>query len=404
MDRKPQCCSQISGLTFFFLITGILCVSGISGDELTTFDLEIRSKAGALDSIKNELARGRSKLKDLQKEEGNYLERLEQVEKNIGVSRTYLIVMGDRIDTVEHVIASLEDSLKSAEKRLSDRQAAMKKRLRQAYMSGSPHPLLLMLNSKGPMDFIHRTRYLEELNRYDRELINEIVEARSQIDRSKKERQQEKERLTKLLDAKKQEQQAFLKEETLRKTMLESVRSKKKAFTEMITELEAAQKELNSIIRLLEEKRKKAKQEKRKGVLAFEKSKGKLPWPVEGPILANFGKVVHPVYKTVTMNNGVDIGAKKGAPVSCVAPGTVIHVGWMRGLGRLVIVDHTSGYITIYAHLDQIDVSLDQEASYGTVLGRVGDSGSIGGEKLHFEIRKSTSSLNPVEWLERAGK
>jgi len=408
LDRKSQCCPKISGLTAVFLAIGFLSIAYADDAEISAFDREIRSRSGTLDSIRNELERGRAKLKELQKEEGNYLERLEQIEKNISASRTYLNVMEQRIDSVEKVIVALQDSLVTAEKLLEKRQDAMKKRLRQAYMSGSPHPLLLILNSRSPMDFIHRTRYIEELNRYDRELVKEISEAKEKVDRSRKEREKEKERLAKLLEVKKEEQQAFLKEESLRRTMLESVRSKKKVFTAMIAELEAAQRELNTIIRQLEQKRKKAEQKKKQqqksSVLAFDKKKGKLPWPVKGPILAKYGKVVHPVYQTVTMNNGLDIGAKMGSPVSCVASGTVIHVGWMRGLGRLVIVDHSDGYITIYAHLDKINVDLDQEVSLGTVLGHVGDSGSLGGEKLHFEIRKSTSSLNPMEWLEGAGK
>jgi septal ring factor EnvC (AmiA/AmiB activator) len=394
-------------LTAVFLAIGFLSVAYAEDADISAFDREIRSRSGALDSIRNELERGRAKLKVLQKEEGNYLERLEQIEKNISASRTYLNVMEQRIDSVGQVIVALQDSLVTAEKLLEKRQTAMKKRLRQAYMSGSPHPLLLILNSRSPMDFIHRTRYIEELNRYDRELVKEITEAREKVDRSRKEREQEKERLAKLLEVKQEEQQAFLKEESLRRTMLESVRSKKKVFTAMIAELEAAQKELNAIIRQLEQKRKKAekkKQQQKSSVLAFDKKKGKLPWPVKGPILAKYGKVVHPVYQTVTMNNGLDIGAKMGSPVSCVASGSVIYVGWMRGLGRLVIVDHSSGYITIYAHLEKINVDLDQEVNLGTVLGHVGDSGSLGGEKLHFEIRKSTSSLNPMEWLEGAGK
>lgn len=394
-------------MTAVFLAIGFLSVAYAEDADISAFDREIRSRSGALDSIRNELERGRAKLKELQKEEGNYLERLEQIEKNISASRTYLNVMEQRIDSVGQVIVALQDSLVTAEKLLEKRQTAMKKRLRQAYMSGSPHPLLLILNSRSPMDFIHRTRYIEELNRYDRELVKEITEAREKVDRSRKEREQEKERLAKLLEVKQEEQQAFLKEESLRRTMLESVRSKKKVFTAMIAELEAAQKELNAIIRQLEQKRKKAekkKQQQKSSVLAFDKKKGKLPWPVKGPILAKYGKVVHPVYQTVTMNNGLDIGAKMGSPVSCVASGSVIYVGWMRGLGRLVIVDHSSGYITIYAHLEKINVDLDQEVNLGTVLGHVGDSGSLGGEKLHFEIRKSTSSLNPMEWLEGAGK
>ena len=101
------------------------------------------------------------------------------------------------------------------------------------------------------------------------------------------------------------------------------------------------------------------------------------------------------------MNNGIDIGSKRGQPIECVAPGVVLHVGSMRGLGKMVIVDHAGGYLSIYAHLESISVSQDQEVTSGTNIGNVGDSGSLGGEKLHFEIRKSTNALNPVEWLEK---
>jgi murein DD-endopeptidase MepM/ murein hydrolase activator NlpD len=70
----------------------------------------------------------------------------------------------------------------------------------------------------------------------------------------------------------------------------------------------------------------------------------------------------------------------------------------MRGLGKLVIVDHSGGYITVYAHLNEIDVKDDQEIENGTVIGRV----NLGGvdSSLHFEIRKSSNALDPNDWLE----
>ena len=370
-------------------------------DAVTQYDREIRQQSGKLDSIKTELEKGRSKLQELQKEEGNFLGKIEQIEKNISASRTYLELLAARIDTVEQVISGLQDSLVLAQKDLVSRQEVMKKRLRKAYMSGTPHPFLMILSAKNPVDFINKTRYLEDLNRYDRKLLNEIDQTRKVIDKTKSSRQEERQRLAMLLQVKKEEQAELLKEESQRKVMLEDVRSKKNAYQAMISELEASQKELNAMIRLLEDKRKKAKQDARKGVMAFEKRKGKLPWPVEGPVVGRYGKVVHPVYKTVIMNNGIDIGAQKGQPVQCIAPGTVIHVGSMRGLGRMVIVDHAGGYLTIYAHLDEIQVNQDQQVEFGSILGSVGDSGSLGGVKLHFELRKSTETLDPVEWLEK---
>ena len=393
MDRKYQCCSQISGL-IILLFLGALPYAAKKENATSQFDREIRAKSGSLDSVRVELEKGRAKLKDLQKEEGNYLEKLEQLEKNIGASRSYLQIIGLRIDTVEQTIENLQDSLEQAQTKLGDRQSVMKKRLRQAYMSGNPQLVLLLLTSRSPLEIINRARYIEELNRYDQGLVNDINQTKARIDISKQTRQVEYEKLTALLADKKDEQEQLVKEENDRRAMLDDVRSKKKSYMAMISELEAAQKELNNILKLLEKKKKTAKEKEKERLnsVAFEKKKGKLPWPVEGKVIAGFGKVVHPVYKTVIMNNGIDIGAKQGDAVQCVANGTVIHVGWMRGLGKLVIIDHSGGFITIYAHLDSINVVQAQKLELGSVIGSVGETGSLGGAQLHFEIR---NQLNP---------
>jgi murein DD-endopeptidase MepM/ murein hydrolase activator NlpD len=230
----------------------------------------------------------------------------------------------------------------------------------------------------------------------------EITTTRQNIDRRSTLLAKQREELSELLLSKKTEQKMLLDEELQRKTMLTDVRSKKQLYTAMISELEESQKQLNIIITTLQDKRKKAKKQLSSStVMAFEKRKGKLEWPVEGKVVSPFGKIVHPVYKTVTMNNGIDIGATKGTSVRCVAPGTVIHTGWMRGMGQIVIVDHNGGYITVYAHLQEISVRMDQAVDFGTRLGNVGDTGAMGDANLHFEIRKSTDAFNPSEWLEK---
>jgi murein DD-endopeptidase MepM/ murein hydrolase activator NlpD len=100
------------------------------------------------------------------------------------------------------------------------------------------------------------------------------------------------------------------------------------------------------------------------------------------------------------MNTGIDIGAEKGERVRCIASGTVAYVGWMRGFGKFVIVDH-GGYYTTYAHMEDVAVEKDEEVRNGSVLGTAGDAGIVGGIKLHFEIRKSTEALDPIDWLEK---
>jgi septal ring factor EnvC (AmiA/AmiB activator) len=169
----------------------------------------------------------------------------------------------------------------------------------------------------------------------------------------------------------------------------------------MIRDLEAAQKELDLLItRLVRQKeRARAARPKPTGGGVFDKRKGSLPWPVNGPVVRGYGKVVHPVYHTVTMNNGIDISARPGVKVLCVASGSVVYVGRVRGLGTFAVVEHSGGYLSIYGHLGQVAVALNQELSAGALVGTV-EERATAESVLHFELRKGAESLNPTEWLE----
>ena len=389
----------------------LLCLTAATvfgkGDDgalkpVSHYDREIRRSTKQLDAIRGELEKGREKLKTLQKEEGTYLGQLEQLEKNIAASHTYLGILDRKIDTVQIHIHRLNDSLSAAGRLLASRQEIMRRRLRQAYMQGKVRPFVSFFAAKSPLDAVNRVRYLEEINRYDRTLVDHIRTTRRTIDEKKQVQQLERERLEGLRSDKVREQGTLLTEEQQRKKTLKEVRLKKESFEAMVRELEASQKELAAMIRLLEKQRKKArKSTSRKTVATFEKRKGTLPWPVEGPVITRFGKLVHPQYRTVILNNGIDIGADNGDEVHCIAAGTVIHTGWMRGLGKMVIVDHVGGYLSIYAHLQEIKVAMNQSVGPERVVGTVGETGSLGGAKLHFEIRKSAEALNPVDWLEK---
>jgi septal ring factor EnvC (AmiA/AmiB activator) len=369
------------------------------------YERKIEEKHLALDSIKSELIKGREKLKLLQLEEGSYVSQLEQLEKNIGISKTYMKRLDVKIDSTSHTIGDLETSLSLENKKLKDRQEDMKSRLRYIYKTGQLTLPQVLLSSRDVSDMLHRVRYFEVLNHYDRKLLGQIDSSRSRIQARKTSLEKERRQLSLLKQEKEKEYGELVEEQGSRQKLLESVRSQKAVFESMIKDLEASQKELKNIVAMLESKRKKVRSAKEQGMLtSFEKRKGSLPWPVEGPVVTEFGRVVHSVYKTVVMNTGIDISAGKGEKVSCIASGKVAYVGWMRGFGKFVIVDH-GGYYTTYAHMDEVMVEKDDEVKSGSVLGVVGgESGLLGETKLHFEIRKSTEALDPVEWLEKKKK
>jgi murein DD-endopeptidase MepM/ murein hydrolase activator NlpD len=248
---------------------------------------------------------------------------------------------------------------------------------------------------------LNRLKYFQELENYDESLLRSIDSTRTVIAAHTESLEEQVEQLTALKNVKEAEQETLRGEQRKHNDMLAKVRGEREVYERMVKELEEAQRELTLLLKSLQEKRTRVKVDSaRVRLVAFEKRQGKLPWPVEGGVARPFGKIIHPVYKTVTMNTGIDIAAHKGAGVICVAPGRVDYVGWMRGYGKFVIVNHYGGYVTIYAHLDNIAVTVDQEVNYGTKLGVVGEGDIESGARVHFQIRKETEPLDPQQWLE----
>lgn len=369
------------------------------------YEIKIEEKHLALDSIKSELIKGREKLKQLQQEEGSYVSQLEQLDKNIGVSQTYVKRVSVKIDSISVDIVGLESSLTLENKRLADRQREMTARLRYIYKTGQSALPQIVSSSRDISDLLHRVRYFEALNRYDKTLLSQIDSARLHIGDRKMELEKRRERLSFYKQEKQKEYGELVGEQASRQKLLEGVRSRKAVYAAMIKELEISQKEIKTIVAMLESKRKKTRSVKEQVLLTgFEKRKGSLPWPVEGMVTTEFGKQVHSVYKTVVMNTGIDISAAKGDKVRCIASGKVAYVGWMRGFGKFAIVDH-GGYYTTYAHMDEVAVEKDDDVKNGSIIGDIGgESGILGETKLHFEIRKSTEALDPIEWLEKKRK
>jgi len=403
--RKLERRSEIHGVVFGLCAACCLWLSvgakESGGNAVDDYDKKIEEKHLALDSVKAELLKGREKLKRLQQEEGTHVLQLEQVEKNIAISQSYIKRLAAKIDSTSRSIQTLEASLSAENGRLTLRRDEMRKRLRSIYKTGQSDLPHVVLTSQNMSDLLHRVRYFEALHRYDRRLLARIDSSRSSIRTRKEVLEKVNAQLSALKKEKESEYGALMEEQSQRQALLEGVRNQKNAYEAMIRDLEAAQKELKQIVSMLEVKRKKARSPKDQGFLvSFEKRKGGLPWPVNGAVLLEFGKVVHSIYKTVIMNTGIDIGAQKGGNVRCVASGKVAYVGWMRGFGKFAIVDH-GGYYTTYAHLDEVTVEKDDDLKSGSILGTVEDPGATGSAKLHFEIRKSTDALDPLDWLEK---
>jgi septal ring factor EnvC (AmiA/AmiB activator) len=131
--------------------------------------------------------------------------------------------------------------------------------------------------------------------------------------------------------------------------------------------------------------------------------RGRLGWPAEGKVVGEFGAQVHPRFGTKTFRNGIDIEVAEGTNIVSVYPGHVVYTGWFRGYGNLIIVDHGHDYYTLYAHAASILVAEGDDVKQGQTIGTVGDTGSLQGPRLYFEVRHQGRPEDPAQWLRPRG-
>jgi septal ring factor EnvC (AmiA/AmiB activator) len=108
---------------------------------------------------------------------------------------------------------------------------------------------------------------------------------------------------------------------------------------------------------------------------------------------------VDPEFGTAVVRHGVEIEAERGAPVRAVADGRVLFAGWFRGYGQIVIIDHGERNLTVSGFLDEIAVGAGDAVRRGDAIGAVGDTGSLAGPGLYFEIRREGQPVDPAAWL-----
>lgn len=372
--------------------------------DVSNIQKEISRHDQDLKSIRKKLEAGKKKLKQLKKEEKNVLRQLDQIDANLILTRRLIRSLAGKEKALNGEIKNLGFQLDTLRDSLQIRKQKMRKRLRVIYKQGKPGFLEAFLAAPSLAEGFERDRFFKELNAYDRRLLRSLKETKDRVEQKKAELERKREEIISVRLEKENEKQEFDAQKEDRNGMLKEIKSKRETYEQLVRELEASQKAIMDLVLALEaEKKKLSKSEKekrkREQKVFREKFKGKMMWPTNGEVLRRFGKHKHKEYKTTTVNLGIDIKAPEGQSVLSVSDGSVIYIGNMRGYGNFIMVEHKGSYYSIYAHLQEILVEKGQAVELGQLIGRVGDTGSFEGSKLHFEFRKGKEVLDPEEWL-----
>src|SRR5262245_19028379 len=379
---------------------------------------EIGDKQRDLQQTQKRLLEERQKAAEAKKREAGLLAELEVIDKRLTVTRKQIRALDERIKDAQFDIGRLRSDIARLDRSRQGQQEALERKLRALYKveaEGGVLPLVLARDDSLARGV--QIRHLATLDSVDARLIQEYrVTSEGLADRKARMEVRQAE-LAALRGQAEMERAEADRQAARRQVLLARVKDDRVYHDRMVGELSEAARRLEAFIHDLQEKQRRAA-----AAMAvppngarpapppsgapgtgFAALRRRLAWPAEGRIVGEFGAQVNPRFGTKTFRNGIDIDVAEGTSVVAVASGQVLYTGWFRGYGNLIIVDHGGEYYTLYAHVADIRVNEGDEVKQGQMIGTVGDTGSLQGPRLYFEVRHSGKPQDPSQWLRPRG-
>lgn len=385
-----------------------------------------------LEAARQDVAELKKLLEKLQQEKSGVQQQLKKTETDMGDLQKQVNELQRELNSSEAEIQRLDQEKKKLQSARTEQQRLIAIQARAAYQSGRQEYLKLLLNQQNPEKFSRTLTYydylsharLEQLSAFNetlRQLANveqSITDHQNQLQAQKAELDQ---RHAQLAEARKERQQALAKLNSEFSTRDQRLKAREQEQAELGRVLKTIEETLARQAREAEEARKRElaareAQPRGRGKPAssgplvssgavyggpFASARGKLPWPVNGRLVAGYGTPRGDDARTKW--DGVLIGAQAGSQVRAVHGGRVVFADWLRGAGLLVILDHGNGYLSLYGHNQSLLKRAGDVVKAGEAISTVGTSGGQDTPALYFAIRQNGRPSDPAQWCRAQG-
>ncbi|GMQ60184.1 peptidoglycan DD-metalloendopeptidase family protein [Vallitalea sediminicola] len=349
----------------------------------------------------------KQQLDELEQEKKNNQSSIKENEQNIKELDSDIKELIERVIQLDMQIDEFDFKIKDLEQQLGDKEKEIEvtkqdlakakekeakyfkqtsERMKVIYEQGDSAYLEVVLESKNLSDLLNRVEYVNALLEYDMNMIKELEDIRDDIANKEAKLEDDKKIIVGLKD-----------ECDLQKVALEEVQAtKEKEMAVLETDKRINQAEIDAKKKEMDEIAKAIDNIKSKLVYAG----GKMSWPTKSRrITCDFGPRPHPITKNPSYHTGIDIGIPSGTSVKAASNGTVTFAGYSSVWGNYALIDHGSGYVTIYAHNSKLLVKKGQKVKIGQTIAKSGNTGWSTGPHLHFGIRKNGEWVNPINML-----
>lgn len=359
-----------AGMVAVFCFTvGVPLVNAVTQDDVDQLQQEIDANQEKLDSIKDKTASNQ--------------EYLDALSEQLELATEQLQITKNKIDELDGKIAEQQE-------KIDETYAQLSKRLRSMYMNGQASPLEMLFSAEDYSTFLMSLELISRTSEYDSKMIREFKELIGEQKASKTELEKQK-----------------AAEEAEQRQMQSKVTAQQEVLAQLEEDSEAAQRIHNQLadqMELYEDEIRRQASSGSSGGGSY--GNGMFVWPIidhplgaGGYISEYFGNVPGRWHGGMDFTCSGALGERLGA----AGDGTVIYVNatnsWGSGWGHYVIIDHGDGLTTLYAHMDQVAVSVGQTVSAGQYIGTIGMTGNTYGPHCHLEVRHNGERVDPAPYF-----
>ena len=386
-----------------------------------------------LDAARADVSELKQLLDKLQLQKSDVQKDLKKTESEMGQLEKQVKGLQNDLKKSEEEIQRLDNEKKKLEGARLEQQRLIGIQARAAYQSGRQEYIKLLLNQQNPEKFSRTLTYydylsearmeqldafnetLRQLANVELEIVNQqslLLEQKGALDNRRgqladvrKERQLALAKLNKEFSARDRKLKARHQEQANLAQVLKTIEA---TLARQAREAETARQQ--ALLAAREEQTANTTQPLSSGPLVsagasfggpFASARGKLPWPVNGRLVARYGTPRGDDARTKW--DGVLIGAAAGSQVHAVHGGRVVFADWLRGAGLLVILDHGNGYLSLYGHNQSLLRDAGDVVKAGDAISTVGNSGGQNASALYFAIRQQGRPIDPAQWCRAQG-
>ncbi len=351
-----------------------------------------------LAGISEQIDQLKLRLEEEEKKESTFLSELDRIDFHKNLIRKEISLYTMQLGKTNQELSSIQRRMPRLKSKLDDEKESIEKILVSMYKFGKVNPLQFMIQAENMGTLVSESKNLTLLVEYQNEVISSYVDTLSLLKDSERELEEKKKESSNLIWKTKKKRQELDVQERRQKALIKDIKENKKMHLQALEDLNDRAQQLQLLI----EKLLKEEISFPITIVPLYEQRGKLPWPLEGAVVSTFGRQVHPQFRTVTFNNGIEISPQKNqAVVKAIHPGKVVFCDYHKGRGNVIIIDHGMSFHSIYGHCADFLVKNGDLVKTGQPIAIAGDTGSLEGITLYFQITSKAKPVDPLKWLRR---